>query len=302
MTRLETCAVVASMLLLGASVARGQELDVRAYAPAPVGTTLFLVSVGSSQGGVLLDPALDVDNVQADLSIATIGAGRTFALAGRQARWLAVVPFGWGTVEGQVHDHAERQDLVGIVDPRFRLSIGLRGPPAMTMSEFAGGPRRTATGVSVTVVPPWGRYTSRQLVNLGHNRWAVKPEVGISQPLDRWTLDAAAGVWMFSTNDEYYPGRAVKHQDVVLSLQGHVSYMVTRRAWVAFDGTWFSGGETRVDGAPQPDFQRNVRLGATLSIPLASQQSMKLAYSAGAATRRGSDFNTFTATWQVVLF
>lgn len=302
MTRLDTCAVIASMVLLGASATRAQELDVRAYAPAPVGTTFLLATVGKSEGGVLFDPALDVDNAQADLWIATIGAGRTFALAGRQARWLAVVPLAWGSVEGHVHDHPQRQDLVGIVDPRFRLSIGLRGVPAMTVSEFAGAPRRTATGVSVTVVPPWGRYTSRQLVNLGYNRWAVKPEIGISQPLGRWTLDAAAGIWMFSTNDAYYPGGAVKHQNAVLSFQGHVSYLVTRRAWVAFNGTWFAGGETRVDGALQPDFQRNVRLGATLSIPLASLQSMKLAYSTGAATRRGSDFNTFTATWQVVLF
>jgi hypothetical protein len=290
------------MALLGASAARGQELDTRAYAPAPVGTTFLLASVGKSQGGVLFDPALDVDNVQADLWIATTDAGRTFAFAGRQVRWLAVVPIAWGSAEGHVHDHPERQDLVGVVDPRFRLSIGLRGVPAMTVSEFAGAPRRTAAGVSVTIVPPRGHYTSRRLVNLGYNRWAVKPEVGISRPLGRWTLDAAAGIWMFSTNDEYYPGHAVKHQNVVLAFQGHVSYMVTRRAWVAFNGAGFAGGETRVDGTPQPDFQRNVRLGATLSIPLSSQQSLKLAYSTGAATRRGSDFNTFTATWQVVLF
>jgi hypothetical protein len=51
-----------------------------------------------------------------------------------------------------------------------------------------------------------------------------------------------------------------------------------------------------------PDLQRNVRAGVTLSIPIVGQQSVKLSYSTGATTRRGSDFNTFNATWQLVMF
>jgi len=53
---------------------------------------------------------------------------------------------------------------------------------------------------------------------------------------------------------------------------------------------------------PSPDLQRNTRLGATLSSPIAGQQSLKLSYSTGTTTRRGSDFNTFNATWQLVMF
>ena len=45
-----------------------------------------------------------------------------------------------------------------------------------------------------------------------------------------------------------------------------------------------------------PDLQRNTRVGATLSIPIVGQQSIKFAYSTGTTTRRGSDFNPFNAT------
>jgi hypothetical protein len=72
--------------------------------------------------------------------------------------------------------------------------------------------------------------------------------------------------------------------------------------WLAFNGTCFSGGQTRVDGVPGPDLQRNSRLGATLSVPLTGQQSMKFVYRTGATTRLGSDFNTFNVTWQLVGF
>jgi hypothetical protein len=201
-----------------------------------------------------------------------------------------------------VHDQAQRQDLAGLVDPRFKLSVGLVGAPAMTLAEFTGAPRRTAVGLGVTVVPPLGQYTSRQLVNLGYNRWAVKPEAGISHPIGRWTLDASAGVWLFTANDSYYPARAVKRQAPVVALQSHASYSLPRRFWLAVNATWFAGGETRVDRVLNPDLQRNVRAGVTLSIPIVGQQSVKLSYSTGTTTRRGSDFNTFNATWQLVMF
>lgn len=80
-----------SVALLTSGVARAQELEPRAFSPSPIGTKFVLGSIGKSEGGILFDPAVDIDNVQADLWIAAVGAGYTFALAGRQAKVLAVV-------------------------------------------------------------------------------------------------------------------------------------------------------------------------------------------------------------------
>jgi hypothetical protein len=292
---------LAICLLLAAGV-EAQELEPRAFSPSPIGTTFVLGGFGKSEGGILFDPALDIDNVQADLWIATVGVGHTFGLAGRQARILAVFPTAWGAVAGDVHAQPQRQELAGLVDPRFKFSVGVIGAPALTLAQFATARRRTAVGVGVTVVPPWGQYSSRQLVNLGYNRWAVKPEIGFSHPIHRLTLDTSVGVWLFSPNHSYYPAHAVKRQDAVVALQGHASYSLPRRSWVAVNATWFAGGETRVDGVPNPDLQRNTRIGVTLSIPIVGQHSIKLAYSTGTTTRRGSDLNTFNATWQLVMW
>ena len=287
---------------LAAGMAGAQELEPRSYSPSPIGTTFVLGSVGRSEGGILFDPSLDIDNVQADLWISTIGGGRTFALAGRQARVLAVVPIAWGGVAGTVHNQAEHQALAGLVDPRLRLSVGLIGTPAQTIAEFARAPRRTAMGVSVTVVPPWGQYSSQQLVNLGYNRWAVKPEIGVFHPIGRWTVEGAAGVWLITANDSYYPGHLKKRQEPIVTLQGHVSYALPHRSWLAVNGTWFAGGETRVERVLNPDEQRNTRVGVTLTVPTVDQQSVKFVYSTGTTTRRGSDFNTFNVQWQLVMF
>jgi hypothetical protein len=294
--------LVAFLLVLAARLAGAQELEPRAYSPSPVGTTFVLGGFGRSEGGILFDPSLDIDNVQADLWIATAGVGHTFGLAGRQARVLAVLPAAWGTIAGTVGEQAQRQPLDGLADPRFKLTVGLAGMPAQTLAEFTRASRGTAIGASLTVAAPWGQYEGTQLVNLGYNRWAFKPEIGVSHPVGRWTLEGYAGVWAFTSNDAYFPANRSKRQDPVLALQGHVSYALPRRYWLAIDGTWFAGGETRVDGVPNPDLQRNTRLGVTLSVPVVGQHSVKVVYSTGTATRRGSDFDTFNATWQLVMF
>jgi len=105
---------------------------------------------------------------------------------------------------------------------------------------------------------------------------------------------------LFTANNEYFPSRAVKHQDAVFSAQTHVSYALPRRGWLAVNATWFAGGQTCIDRAVSPDEQRNSRLGAVYSFPVSHRQSIKIVYSTGASTRRGSAFNTFNVTWQLV--
>jgi outer membrane putative beta-barrel porin/alpha-amylase len=294
-------ALVCGLLACAAAV-EAQELEPRAFSPSPVGNDVRALGLWQIGRRHPVRSGPGHRQRAGRFVVATAGIGHTFGVAGRQARIMAVFPTAWGTVSGRVHDQPQHQDLTGLVDPRFKLSIGLVGAPALTLAEFARAPRRTAVGASVTVVPPWGQYTSKQLVNLGYNRWAVKPEIGVSRPVRRWTIDGSASVWLFTTNDSYYPAHAVKRQDPVIALQGHASYALPRRAWLAVDATWFAGGETRVNGVPNPDLQRNTRLGLTLSIPIVGQQSLKLAYSTGTTTRRGSDFNTLNATWQLVMF
>jgi hypothetical protein len=299
-TRDSRLVALAATLLCGAAAA--QELEPRAFSASPIGTTFVLGGFGKSDGAIVYDDSLDIDNVHADLDIVTTGFGRTFAWGARQARVLAVFPYADGGIVGDVGGAPQSAKLSGLADPRIKVSIGLRGAPALTPSQFARAPRRTVVGASLTVMPPWGDYEPERLVNLGYNRWALKPEIGVSHPRGPWTFEGSVGAWAYSRNSAQYPGAAHKRQEPLVSAQAHVSYAWPSRAWLALDATSFSGGKTRVDGIPSPDYQSNSRVGITLSIPLGAHQSVKLVYSEGAATRRGTDFDSFTATWQLVRF
>ncbi len=276
-----------------------QELEPRAYSASPVGVNFVVVSFGRSTGSVTFDPTVPITDVQAHLNIPAFGVGHTFGLWGRQALVTAGLPYVWGDLEGKVAEQRQRITRSGLADLRLKLSVNLHGNPAVTPQEFAKGRRRGFLfGTSLTVQGPTGQYDPAKLINLGTNRWSFKPEVGVSYPWKKLDLDLYAGAWFFTENSRFYPGDSLRTQDPITTLQGHVSYTIRRQMWFAVDGTWYHGGTGYVNLGPPSASQNNTRFGATLSLPVSKRQSLKVAYSAGATARTGSNFDSIGVTWQ----
>jgi hypothetical protein len=282
--------------------AYAQEMEPRAYSSSPVGLNFVAIAAGNTRGAILFDPTVPITDASADLNLGAIGYARTFGLAGKQGLAAAGFSYARGDLEGLVDGDARRTGRSGLTDMRAKVSLNLVGPGVLTREEFAAAPKQTILGVSLTIQPPTGQYDETRLINIGTNRWAFKPEVGVSVPVGRWFLDAYAGVWLFTANEEFYPGEATRRQDPLYSVQGHASYTFRTRAWVAFDVTWYGGGEATVDDGPPSTRQNTTRVGGTGSIPITHRQSIKIAVSTGAAERTGSDFNTGLIAWQFAWF
>ena len=294
----ERC-IIAVLLVVVAS-GRTQDLEPRAYSASPVGVNFVVIAYGYSSGSVLFDPTLPLSNVKASLNIPNFGYGRTFGLFGRQALVTAVLPYVWGNISGQVFEQSRSIQRSGLADIRVKLSTNLRGNPARTPAEFARLRKRPLiVGTSITVSAPSGQYAPAKLVNIGTNRWAFKPEVGVSWPvMKRLYLDLYAGISLFTHNTDFFPGNKLRQQGPVTSVQGHVSYTFRSRLWAAADMTWYRGGAVSVDHGTPTGEQNNSRAGMTLSLPLTAQQSLKLAYSTGTTARIGSNFRSVTVAWQ----
>jgi hypothetical protein len=157
-------------------------------------------------------------------------------------------------------------------------------------------------GASLTTRVPIGQYYDNKLINLGTNRWSFRPEGAITYLTGRWAFDGYLGVWLFTSNDSFFPGHSVRTQDPIVSVQTHVSRVFRRSAWAAVDATWYGGGQTNIDGVPGDDRQRNARVGATVSVPLGRRQALRISYSTGAVVRVGGDFNTVGIAWQRTFF
>jgi hypothetical protein len=294
------CAAAAVLcLLLPAAPLSAQDLDPRAYARAPVNGTFLSIGFAVSHGSVVSDPTLPVTDINATVETPSLGIGRTFSLFGKTAQAFGALPYSWAQVSGKVFEEARDISRAGLSDMRLRLSVLVRGAPAASVVELAKAPRRTVLGTSVTVVAPTGQFFPDRLINLGANRWAFKPEFAVSHPIgQKWLLDAYAGVWLFAANNSFYPGTNLRTQAPMGAFQAHLSYNFTRKAWAAFDATYYTGGQTTIEGAGSNDRQANARVGGTLVLPAGRRHSVRLAVSRGAIIRFGANFTTFSVGWQ----
>ena len=272
-----------------------------AYAPNPVGANFILAGYGETWGEILFDPSLQITDVDASWHNLTVGYGRTFGWFGRLANFAVAVPYVAGDVSGNVDEVFTEVTRTGFADPRFRVSINLLGGPAVSPAEFTTFKQRTTLGMTFIVAPPTGRYFPDKLINIGSNRWSFKTELGVSSPVARWRFELAAGIWLFSDNDDFLGGRT-REQNPIATFQGHVIYTFRPRFWIAFDANWFRGGSSKVDGIGNADLQSTSRFGLTTSYPLNKNHSLKLTYNIGATTRIGGDYQNLSLIWQYAWF
>jgi hypothetical protein len=133
-------------------------------------------------GDVLTDPSLPVTNVQARRNQFTFGYEYTFGLAGHSASIAFAMPYTSGNLSGNVVDAPTEIHRAGIGDLHMHLAFNLLGGPALSPEEFAHRTPSTSLGLGLTISAPTGQYSPARLVNIGTDRWAFKPEIGISQP------------------------------------------------------------------------------------------------------------------------
>lgn len=280
-----------------ASAAGAQELEPRAYSANPLGVTFAGLSVLHSSGDVVLEPSSPLTDVSAKVYIGALAFGGTFSFFGRTASAGVGLPFAWAKVSGRIDEDARSVERSGLADARIRFAVNLLGGRAMSLQEFVRRKPSTTFGTSLTVSVPTGQYFDDKLVNIGTNRWALKPEIGVSHPTGPWTLELYGGGWFFTDNTSYQVTKT-REQDAMLSLQSHVSYAMRPRFWLAADATYYVGGRVTTDGVPGSDRQDNVRIGLTTSLPVGRSHSVKLAWSRGAITRLGGNFSTWAIAWQ----
>jgi hypothetical protein len=285
-------------------VAPAQQLEPRAYAQSPVDANFAGIGYGYSSGEILFDPSLPVTNARAYINAMSFGYGHTFGFLGMQGLVTAGIPYAWGTLKGQVAAQDSMVTRSGLGDTQVKLSLDFIGSPALSQQAFAKAPQQPFVfGGSLLVDIPTGQYYPSKLINIGTNRWAFKPELGISYIVDRKLyLDLYSGVWLFADNPSFYKGANVESQAVMSSTQLHVSYTFDPRFWLAVDGTWYSGGATSVNGGSSMARQDNTRVGVVAAFKITNAQSIKATFSAGATARVGQNFDTYGLAYQYLWF
>jgi hypothetical protein len=250
-----------------------------------------------SNGNVLVDASLPLEDVSANVHTVVPGYVRTLNVLGLSAKLDAQVPISWASFKGQVNGEQRERSPSGLADPRMRFAINLLGAPALALPEFARYRQRTILGASLQVVAPLGQYDPARLINLGSNRWSFRSEIGVGQALQHWTFELAGGAWVFTENADFFGGSSLT-QDPLYYVKGNVIYVFRRGLWLSFSAGHAEGGETQVNGVARNDLQSNNRVGANLALPIRRATTLKITYTNGLSTRLGADFNSIGVSIQ----
>jgi hypothetical protein len=286
------------LLLLASAVACAQDLVPRAYLITPAGSNAVTMGYSWNKGDVVFDPSVPIDDARGTFQTPVISLYHSYAVLGRSSNIVVSVPYGTGRFEGVVNKARAQASPSGLADARIRFSVNLHGGPVMRPAEYLRWREKWLVGFSFTTVIPIGQYDGARLINTGANRWAFKPEIGITRRWHKWVAEAYTGLWLFTTNPHFFPGDTVRSQRPMTALEGHVGYYIRPRLWISLDGNFWVGGSTSANGTKKQDGQKASRAGVTMSVPLTRHHSFKLGYSQGAFRRLGGDFRTISAAWQ----
>ncbi len=284
-------------LLFVATPTPAGEIEPRSYVNTPVGINFLLAGFAHSDGGLSTEGSSPIKDAQLTLNTGILAYARALDVWGKSGKFDVILPYSQLSGTALVAGQPRERDVSGFHDPRFRLSVNFYGAPALSLQEFANYRQDLIIGASVQVSAPLGQYDKDKLVNLGNNRWFVKPDMGISKAWGALTLELSTGVFFYSKNGDYFGGKTLE-EDPVYSTQLHVTCNLGRGVWVALSGTYDYGGRSTIDGVRSDDLENNARVGITLALPLNRNNSIKIYGSSSVYTSAGSDFKLVGFVWQ----
>jgi len=265
--------------------AQAQEIEARAYSNAPIGINFITGGLAQAKSGsyTLNTQALSMTHV--------------LDVAGQSGRLALVLPYSELTGTGQVGGQSINASAEGLSDPMIKASVNLYGAPALTNSQFKDYQQDLIIGASLAATIPWGKYNNNQMINVGANRSLIQPAMGFSQAVGPWRLELAGMATIYTSNTSYL-GSNTLSQNPIYSGETHAIYYFPNTAWISADATYFTGGQTYINGIPANGPQENWRFGSTLSYPIDQQNSIRLTGSKGVYSRTDTSYNAVGISWQ----
>lgn len=288
---MRSSACVACLLCLVVRPAVAQELEPRRWSHLPVGANFVSAGYANTDGNIFLDPSLLIEGAQAEIHSGGLAYVRVLDVLGKSGRIDVVAPYSAGRWEGTVDGEFASVRRTGFGDPRVRFAVNLLGSPAQSIEEFGQFTAKTIVGVALDVTAPFGEYRSDRLINLGSNRWVLRPQMGVVHSVNKWTFELTGSAWYFAENDDYYQGTRRK-QEPLYALQTHLIYTFRPGLWASLSAGYGAGARSNIDGVRGNDHQSNVLWAASLGFPFDRRHGFKLALMKGATnSATGVDYD-----------
>ncbi len=293
-------------ILLGAGLSAevsAQDLEPRRWSHLPIGQNIIGVGYVYTEANIFFSPVLKITDGTSRINSLGLTAIHNFEMAGKSARFSVLVPYLSGRWDGDVEGAFQTIRRDGVGDPRFRLSINLYGAPPLKGKAFAQYRAEhtisTVVGASIAMTVPLGKYCHDCLINIGNNRWSVRPQVGVVHKRGPWSFELTGSAFLF-TNNYSFIDKAVLKQKPVYALQTHVIYDFPRRLWVSLSAGYGIGGGIRIDEIRTKFKVDNWVWAASFGFPIGKTQSVKLTWLSGRTQNQaGRDSDNLVLSWSL---
>jgi hypothetical protein len=294
---------LAALLTLSGDL-ESQELEPRRWAHLPIGMNFIGLGSDFRSGDINFDPALRIEDAEFEVAGVGLGYIRSFDLLGKSARIDVSLPYAAGRWQGLLDGEPASVRRRGFADARMRLSVNLIGAPVLKGPAYAQfraeNPVNTTVGVALGVILPTGEYREDRLINLGQNRWALWPQIGVLHQRKRWEFELTGSVGMFGDNDEFFQGTK-REQDPLWFVQGHIIYTFRPGLWSSLSGGFGHGGRSVVDGMPKGDDSRSGYWKLSMGVPIDRRQGLNFSIATvHTNTRFDADYLRFAVNWSLM--
>jgi hypothetical protein len=281
------------MMLLSFDQASAQDLEPRRWTVFPAGLNVVGAGYGRTEGDVSFDPVMQIEDATMSGQGLAVSYVRSFAIGDKIARLDILVP--WANVRwtGLLDGVPATASRVGLSDPNIRLSMILAGdkPDGLATSN-------TVIGAAVAIKVPFGENLEEKLLNLGQNRFSVRPQVGVLHTHGNWSYELTGSVFLFGDNDDFYGGSKLE-QDPLYAVQTHLIYAFDKPGyWAALSAGYGWNGQSTVDGNKVDDSRRLFLSALAVGAPIGKRQGVKLTYlRTRTNTSKGSDVDSLSLGW-----
>ncbi len=234
-----------------------------------------------SEADIFFDPTLSLENVK--LKLHTWGGAyvHAFALFDKSARIDIKQAYLKGKWTGLVGGQPASVTRTGLSDTSVRFAVNLYGAPPLSGKEFAAyrlkAEDETIVGVGFEVTLPTGHYLEDKLLNLGKNRFAFRPQIGIVRTFGKWTTEVNSEVAFYTENDEFFDGNTLEQKPMYRSTV-HAIRNISPGQWVGVGIGYEFGGKHKLNGVDKDDKKENIGWALAYRHPITRLIGVKVKY------------------------
>ena len=277
----------------------------RQWSHLPIGKSFLGGGYANTSADIYFDPALSLNDVSMEVDTWAAKFIHSYDFLGKSARIDITLPYQHGHWQGLVNGEKTAISRDGMADSIVRFGVNLFGGPALKGREYIQYRRsansETIVGAGVAIRLPTGQYDQDKLINLGKNRYALRPQLGVVHVSGPWTVELTAEVSIFSDNDDFYTGSRLEEAPLYF-VHGHLLYSFRPGLWLGVSSGFDDGGQVKIDGTVRTKNKRNTGYALNVAYPLTAKSGLRINFiDTRTKESTGLDSNTFTLSYSYML-